>query len=83
MQENIREPITITDRGALVLPARMRKAMGIKGKQQLLAELEADGSVRLQAAELFPIEIYTDERIAEFEEENKLVGEIIRKYRKN
>ncbi len=68
----------MTERGTLTLPASMRKALGVKGKQHFLADMEEDGSIRLRPADLYPIEIYTDERIAEFDEQDRLLGEYLK-----
>lgn len=62
--------ININDRGTLTLPKAMRKRLGIKGEGQVIAE-ETEGGITLKPGMAFPIEIYTDERIAEFEKNNE------------
>ena len=63
----------MTERGTVTFPAEVRNALGIKGKQSFLMKLEEDGSINLRLAELYPVEIYTDARIAEFERDEPVV----------
>ncbi len=52
-------------RGAVVIPASLRRRFGIKEGSLVIAEERADG-VLIRPAAAFPIEIYTPERRAEF-----------------
>jgi AbrB family looped-hinge helix DNA binding protein len=58
--------ITITSRGVITLPAKLRKALGLKGEEHLIAETTPDGLL-LRPAVTLPIEIYTPERVREFD----------------
>ena len=58
--------LTITSRGVISLPAALRKAIGLKPNDQLIAEATAEG-ILLRPAVTVPLEIYTDVRIAEFD----------------
>lgn len=58
--------LTVTSRGVVTLPARLRRALGIKADDQLIAEATPDGLL-LRPAVTLPIEIYSDKRIAEFD----------------
>jgi AbrB family looped-hinge helix DNA binding protein len=59
--------LTINSRGVVTLPAKLRQAMGLKADDQLIAETTPEGLL-LRPAVTLPIEIYTDERIREFDE---------------
>jgi AbrB family looped-hinge helix DNA binding protein len=59
--------LTISDRGVITLPAKLRKAMGLAADDQLIAETTPDGLL-LRPAVTLPIELYSDERLREFEE---------------
>lgn len=74
------ESVTVNERGALTLPASVRKSLGIRGGQQMLLDVTERGEIILRPAALVPIEIYTDERIAEFMHDDKQVAEILDKY---
>lgn len=59
--------LTMNSRGVVTLPAKLRQAMGLKADDQLIAEMTSEGLL-LRPAVTLPIEIYTDERIREFEQ---------------
>jgi len=59
--------LTVTRRGVVTLPARLRKALGIKPDDQLIAETTPEGLL-LRPAVTLPIEIYSADRIGEFDE---------------
>lgn len=56
----------ISSRGSLTLPAEVRRELGIEGGTTFLVQVEA-GRIILQPAAVVPIELYTEDRIAEFE----------------
>ena len=66
----MRNIVNINERGTLTLPKELRKKLGLSGEGHVLAE-ETDEGVMLRAGASFPIEIYTDARIAEFEKNNE------------
>jgi antitoxin PrlF len=59
--------LTLSDRGVVTLPAKLRRAMGLKAEDQLIAETTPEGLL-LRPAVTLPIEIYSDKRIREFDE---------------
>jgi AbrB family looped-hinge helix DNA binding protein len=63
----MRATVTVTSRGVVTLPASLRKALGLKADDQLIAETTSDGLL-LRPAVTLPVEIYTDRRIREFDE---------------
>jgi AbrB family looped-hinge helix DNA binding protein len=58
--------VTITSRGVVTLPARLRQALGLKADDQLIAETTPEGLL-LRPAVTLPVEIYTPEREREFD----------------
>ena len=58
--------ITITSRGVITLPAKLRQALGLKAEDHLIAETTAQGLL-LRPAVTLPIEMYTAERVREFD----------------
>ena len=58
--------LTVTNRGVVTLPAKLRRAMGLKADDQLIAETTPEGLL-LRPAVTLPIEMYSDERIREFD----------------
>jgi len=63
----MRMTVTMTSRGVVTLPARLRRALGLKADDELIAEATADGLL-LRPAVTLPVEIYTPARIREFDE---------------
>lgn len=58
--------LTITSRGVVTLPARLREALGLKADDQLIAETTPEGLL-LRPAVTLPVEIYSDKRVSEFD----------------
>lgn len=70
----MKREVTITERGNLTIPAVFRKALGLRGNDRMIIEDTKDGLL-LRPAVLVPIEMYSDERIAEFESDQEAVAE--------
>ena len=71
--------VIVTGRGVISLPAKLRKAAGIKPNDQLIAETTPDG-ILLRPAVTLAVEIYSDDRIREFEaEEGKLQKVLVKR----
>jgi antitoxin PrlF len=73
--------LTITSRGVVTLPAKLRKALGLNAEDQLIAETTPDGLL-LRPAVTLPIEIYSEKRIREFDEAEAELGKILRRKKK-
>ena len=58
--------VTITSRGVITLPAKLRLALGLKAEDQLIAETTPEGLL-LRPAVTLPLELYTPERVREFD----------------
>ena len=69
--------LTITARGVVTLPAKLRQAMGLKADDQLIAETTPEGLL-LRPAVTLPVEIYSDARIREFDESEAELAEALR-----
>ncbi|MGA2801308.1 MAG: AbrB/MazE/SpoVT family DNA-binding domain-containing protein [Verrucomicrobiota bacterium] len=62
--------ININGRGTLTLPKELRRRFGVSGNGQVVAE-ETDEGILLRAGVTFPIEIYSEKRLAEFDRHNE------------
>ena len=62
--------ININERGTLTLPKEMRLRLGVGSNAQVVAE-ETDDGILLRAGVTFPVEIYSDKRVAEFRKHNE------------
>ncbi|QOC23104.1 AbrB/MazE/SpoVT family DNA-binding domain-containing protein [Wenzhouxiangella sp. AB-CW3] len=68
------ETVKIGKKGQVTIPRRVLEQAGLPAESQVIIESEPDGSIRLRPAVVYPIELYSDERIADFERENRLPG---------
>jgi antitoxin PrlF len=69
--------LTVTSRGIVTLPAKLRQAMGIKAEDQLIAETTPEGLL-LRPAITVPIEMYSDARVREFDESEAELEKMLR-----
>ena len=63
------DTIQISARGTMTLPKPLRKRLGVDKGGIVMADVMEDGIV-LHPAAAFPIELYSDTRIAEFDAED-------------
>ena len=68
--------VTITSRGVITLPAKLRQALGLRADDQLIAETTPEGLL-LRPAITLPVEIYTPERELEFDEAEAGLAEVL------
>jgi len=59
----------------MTLPKKLRTALGVGEGGMLMYNLR-EGDVVLQSMKAYPIEMYTDERIAEFDKADAEIGDI-------
>jgi AbrB family looped-hinge helix DNA binding protein len=70
------EVIKLGKKGQVSLPSAILRKLGLEGSATLLVDTTDDGAVILRPAAVYPIETYSDARIAEFERENAIPGEL-------
>ncbi|MFW6180619.1 MAG: AbrB/MazE/SpoVT family DNA-binding domain-containing protein [Spirochaetota bacterium] len=58
--------VTVNKRGTITLPMNIRKALGLKPEDHLIAEMTPEGLL-LRPAVTIPVEIYSTERVEEFD----------------
>jgi AbrB family looped-hinge helix DNA binding protein len=73
--------LTVTRRGVVTLPAKLRQALGIKADDQLIAETTPEGLL-LRPAVTLPVELYSDERIREFDAGEAELEKVLRRRKK-
>jgi antitoxin PrlF len=73
--------LTITSRGVVTLPAKLRKALGLNADDQLIAETTSEGLL-LRPAVTLPIEIYGEKRVREFDEAEAELSKVLRRKKK-
>ena len=65
----------LSRKGQVSIPRRLLKALGLEGEGYFLVELAPDGAIVLRPVGIYPIEIYSDERIQAFLKEDTLTEE--------
>ena len=70
--------LTLTSRGVVTLPAKLRRALGLQADDQLIAETTPEGLL-LRPAVTLPVEIYSAERIAEFDAAEAELAKVLKR----
>lgn len=70
------ERVTMNDRGVITIPAKLREAFGLKAHDELLVEPVVDG-ILLRPSVSVPVELYTEERIAEFASDEESLRDLL------
>ena len=68
--------VKLGKRGQVSIPKAVLEQLGLKGDQMLLVETTDEGAIMLRPAGVYPIEIYSDERIQEFLAEDEMPPEL-------
>jgi len=68
--------VTINGRGVITIPAKLRKALGLKADDELILESVEEG-ILLRPAVSMPIELYSEDRIAEFAADEDAVEQLL------
>jgi len=68
--------LTLTNRGVVTLPAKLRRALGLRANDQLIAETTPEGLL-LRPAVTLPVEIYSEKRIREFDEAEAELAKVL------
>ena len=69
--------LSISGRGLIALPAEMRREVGLSPHDNLIAETTTEG-ILLRPAITLPVELYTAERIAEFDAEEAALSKVLK-----
>lgn len=64
------ELVKLGKKGQVTIPRAILRSVGLTGDAPLLVETTAEGAILLKPAAVYPVEIYSEQRIAEFEREN-------------
>ena len=66
------ELVKLGKKGQVSIPRSVLKRLGIESDAALLVDTTADGAIVLRPAAVYPIETYSDERIREFDEADRI-----------
>ena len=76
------DTVTLGSKGQISIPRPALQRLGLAGGELLIVETTADGAIVLRPAAVYPIEIYSDERVSEFLAEDELPANVAAKVRK-
>jgi bifunctional DNA-binding transcriptional regulator/antitoxin component of YhaV-PrlF toxin-antitoxin module len=62
------ELVKLGKSGQVSIPRAILRRLGISGEQTFLVEAADDGSIVLRQAAVYPVEIYSEARVREFED---------------
>lgn len=62
----------IGKKGQVTIPRSVLKAAGIAEESRVVLEVTSDGAIVMRQAAVYPVELYTDERLKEFDETNTI-----------
>ena len=68
------ELVKLGKRGQVSIPRAVLKQLGIEGEQTLIVEVAPDGSIVMRQAGVYPLETYSEERLREFEEADRMTA---------
>lgn len=77
----MKSTVTMTSRGVVTLPAKLREAMGLKADDLLIAETTPEG-ILLRPAVTLPIETYSPARIREFDQSEAELAKVLSRKKK-
>lgn len=69
--------LQVNPRGSLTLPKAVRKALGISQSGGIVMLNVRENEVVLQPTAVFPVEMYTDARVAEFDAADEELGKAL------
>ena len=64
--------VRVGSKGQVSIPRAILDQLGIRKETPMLVEVTSDGGILLHQAGVYPLEIYSEERIREFEEADRL-----------
>jgi AbrB family looped-hinge helix DNA binding protein len=74
--------VKLGKKGQVSLPATVLRKLGLEGRATLLVEATEDGAVILRPAAVYPIELYSDARVKEFEDADRLSAPLAKRVQK-
>ncbi len=72
----MRAKVTINERGVITIPAALRQAFGLRPNDELIVE-QTDQGLLLRPSVSVPIELYSEDRIAEFAGDDDAIGPLL------
>ena len=71
--------VKVGSKGQVSIPKSVLERLGIREQTPMLVDVTEDGAILLRQAGVYPIEIYSEERIREFDRADRLTASERRK----
>lgn len=71
------ELVKLGKKGQLTIPRSILQSLGLTDGSTLLVDADEEGAIVLRPAAVYPIELYSDERIETFERENQVPDAVL------
>jgi AbrB family looped-hinge helix DNA binding protein len=71
--------VKLGKKGQISVPKKIIDQLGIEGDSLLLVETTEDGALILRPAGVYPLEIYSDERLEEFAAADEMTPELAKR----
>ncbi len=76
------EIVRLGRKGQISLPKAVLRRLSLAGEALLLVEVTPEGGILLRPAGVYPIELYSEERIREFLAEDRLTSQEARRVKR-
>lgn len=73
------ELVKLGKKGQVTIPKMILRSIGATDEMPMLVEATTDGAILLRPAAVYPVEAYTDRRVAELERENTVPDKVLAK----
>jgi AbrB family looped-hinge helix DNA binding protein len=73
------ELVKLGKKGQITIPKALLRSIGLVDDAPLIVEATSDGAIILRPAAVYPIEMYSEERIAEFEKTSAVSAALVAK----
>lgn len=70
------ELVKLGSKGQVTIPRAILRSLNLTGDAALLVETTPEGAILLRPAAVYPVEIYSEQRIAEFDRENTVPADL-------
>lgn len=68
------QTVRLGKKGQVSIPRAVLRRLGLTGDALLMVETTADGAILLRPAGVYPLEVYSDQRVREFQKEDRMAA---------
>jgi AbrB family looped-hinge helix DNA binding protein len=76
------DTVTLGSKGQVSIPKPALRRLGLEGGAILLVETTPDGAIVLRPAGVYPLEIYDEDRLQEFEVADRIAPETAKRLKR-